>query len=351
MRDFYACKQEEGKYEYDSFVQNYYMYNMGKTVNELNAMLKLQEKNLPKRDAPALHAIRAGKVQKKQKNKKPQLASWRNNKRKGKTRSYLKELVLQEKQNPIGYGLLHDESNNSSFLDYAFESVARILNMVLTKKVEKTPNEVWYGQALKLSYLKVWGCEEAIRSLEDLEIIQEEDMHPSKNTSSNHNEQNQEIDEPKSDIITIGELHWTAVKNILKYLCNTKDMFLVYGGDIKRELRVSCYNDAGYLTDADDLKSQTGYVFVLNGGAIDWKSTKQSNFATSSTEAEYIAVSDTSKEVVWVIKFIVGLGVVLTIEEPIKMYCDNTGASTIANERESPKVLDIIVPKFTICER
>ncbi|GJV08561.1 hypothetical protein Tco_1346217 [Tanacetum coccineum] len=43
----------------------------------------------------------------------------------------------------------------------------------------------------------------------------------------------------------------------------TKDMFLVYEGDIKRELRVSCYTDVGYLTDADDLKSQTRYVFVL----------------------------------------------------------------------------------------
>ncbi|GKB98534.1 retrotransposon protein, putative, ty1-copia subclass [Tanacetum coccineum] len=59
-----------------------------------------------------------------------------------------------------------------------------------------------------------------------------------------------------------GELYWTAIKNIIKYLRNTKDMFLVYGGDIKRELRVSCYTDVGYLTDADDLKSQTGYVFV-----------------------------------------------------------------------------------------
>ncbi|GKC39459.1 retrotransposon protein, putative, ty1-copia subclass [Tanacetum coccineum] len=129
-----------------------------------------------------------------------------------------------------------------------------------------------------------------------------------------------------------GEPHWTAVKNILKYLRNTKDMFLVYGGDIKRELRVSCYTDVGYLTDADDLKSQTGYVFILNGGVVDWKSTKQSIFATSSAEAEYIAASDASKEAVWVRKFISGLGVVPTIEEPIKMYCDNTGAITIANE-------------------
>nr|GEU72923.1 retrovirus-related Pol polyprotein from transposon TNT 1-94 [Tanacetum cinerariifolium] len=78
------------------------------------------------------------------------------------------------------------------------------------------------------------------------------------------------------------------------------------GGDIKRELRVSCYTDAGYLTDADDLESQTGYVFVLNGGAVNWKSSKQSIFATSSAEAEYIAASDTSKKAIWVKKFIYG---------------------------------------------
>ncbi|GJT95982.1 retrotransposon protein, putative, ty1-copia subclass, partial [Tanacetum coccineum] len=98
-----------------------------------------------------------------------------------------------------------------------------------------------------------------------------------------------------------GDLHWTT-------------------------LRVSCYTDVGYLTDADDLKSQTGYVFILNGCAVDWKSTKQSIFATSSAEAEYITAYDASKEAVWVRKFISGLGVVPTIEEPISMYCDNTGA-------------------------
>ncbi|GJZ18379.1 hypothetical protein Tco_0554502, partial [Tanacetum coccineum] len=91
-----------------------------------------------------------------------------------------------------------------------------------------------------------------------------------------------------------GDLHWTIVKNILKYLRNTKDMFLVYGG------------------------------------VVDWKSAKQSIFATSSVEAEYIA--DASKEAVWVRKFISGLGVVPTIEKPINMYYDNTGAIKIANE-------------------
>ncbi|GKF09152.1 hypothetical protein Tco_0043376 [Tanacetum coccineum] len=67
----------------------------------------------------------------------------------------------------------------------------------------------------------------------------------------------------------LGEPHWTVIKTILKYLRNTKDIFLVYGGNLKRELRVTCYADAGFETDKDDRKSQSGYVFVLNLGAVD----------------------------------------------------------------------------------
>ncbi|GKD27843.1 hypothetical protein Tco_1234057, partial [Tanacetum coccineum] len=54
------------------------------------------------------------------------------------------------------------------------------------------------------------------------------------------------------------ESHWTIMKNILKYLRNTKDMFLVYGGNLEAKLRVDCYCDAGFETDRDDTKSQTG---------------------------------------------------------------------------------------------
>ena len=56
-----------------------------------------------------------------------------------------------------------------------------------------------------------------------------------------------------------GMEHWTAVKNILKYLKRTKEMFLIYGGD--EELVVKGYIDASFDTDLDDSKSQTGYVF------------------------------------------------------------------------------------------
>ncbi|GJR43963.1 retrotransposon protein, putative, ty1-copia subclass [Tanacetum coccineum] len=57
-----------------------------------------------------------------------------------------------------------------------------------------------------------------------------------------------------------GESHWTAVKIFLKYLRNTKDMFLVYGGNPEAKLRVDCYYNAGFETDIDDMKSLTRYV-------------------------------------------------------------------------------------------
>ncbi|GKF09480.1 retrotransposon protein, putative, ty1-copia subclass, partial [Tanacetum coccineum] len=50
-----------------------------------------------------------------------------------------------------------------SFWDYTLESATRILNMVPTKKVDKTPYELWYGKVPNLSYLKVWGCEALVK--------------------------------------------------------------------------------------------------------------------------------------------------------------------------------------------
>ena len=94
-----------------------------------------------------------------------------------------------------------------------------------------------------------------------------------------------------------GESHWTAVKNILKYLRRTKEVFLIYGG-LEEELVVNGYTDASFQSDKDDFRSQSGYIFCLNGGAVSWKSSKQSTVADSTTESEYIAASDAVKETV-----------------------------------------------------
>ncbi|GJZ81043.1 retrotransposon protein, putative, ty1-copia subclass [Tanacetum coccineum] len=91
------------------------------------------------------------------------------------------------------------------FWDYALETAARILNMVPTKKVEKTP------------YKNSLITQEASVSLEDLKIIQEEDTHPSIDTSLHHEEDDLEIDEPQSNIIPIRRS--TRIRNAPNRMC------------------------------------------------------------------------------------------------------------------------------------
>ena len=107
---------------------------------------------------------------------------------------------------------------------------------------------------------------------------------------------------------------------------------MIYG---EGDLQVNGYTDASFQSDKDDCKSQSGYVFLMCGGAIVWKSSKQETTADSTTEAEYIAASDAAKEAVWIKKFIAELGVVPSIDGPIPLYCDNNGAIAQAKEPRS----------------
>lgn len=127
-----------------------------------------------------------------------------------------------------------------------------------------------------------------------------------------------------------GEAHWTAVKNVLKYLRNTKDKLLVYGGE--NELRVSGYCDASFQTDRDNSRSQTGWVFLINGGSVSWNSSKQDTVADSTCESEYIAASEAAKEAIWIKNFLEDLGVVPSIQDQIEIFCDNEGAVALTKE-------------------
>ena len=67
------------------------------------------------------------------------------------------------------------------------------------------------------------------------------------------------------------EDHRVVVKNILEYLRRTKDVFLIYGDS---DLIITGYTDVNFQSNRDDFKSQSGYVFSLNGGTVIWKSSK-----------------------------------------------------------------------------
>ena len=67
----------------------------------------------------------------------------------------------------------------------------------------------------------------------------------------------------------------------------------------QEELSVTGYTNVAHTTNEDDSRVQSGYVLLLNGGAVSWRSSKQSIVADSTTESEYIAASEATKEAVW----------------------------------------------------
>ncbi|GJX47497.1 gag-pol polyprotein [Tanacetum coccineum] len=121
-----------------------------------------------------------------------------------------------------------------------------------------------------------------------------------------------------------GKKHWEAVKRILRYIKGTSDVALCYG---ESGLTVKGYVDSDYAGDLDGSKSTTGYVFTLSGGIVSWVSKLQSVVAMSTTEAEYVAAAQASKEAVWLKMLLEELG---HQQEKITLFCDNQSALYLA---------------------
>lgn len=121
-----------------------------------------------------------------------------------------------------------------------------------------------------------------------------------------------------------GTPHWIAAKKVLRYLQRTKGHMLVYKSG--SELNLVGYCDSDFAGCPDDLKSTSGFVFLLAGGAISWKSVKQSTVAASTMQAEFVACYEATIQAAWLKNFITGLRVVDSISRPIQIYCDNNGA-------------------------
>jgi hypothetical protein len=85
-------------------------------------------------------------------------------------------------------------------------------------------------------------------------------------------------------------------------------------------------------TDQDDSKSQSGYVFTINGSAVSWKSSRQETMTDSTIEAEYIAASKAAKEGVWIRTILSELGVFLSLNIPLDPYCDNNRVTAQAKD-------------------
>lgn len=127
--------------------------------------------------------------------------------------------------------------------------------------------------------------------------------------------------------------HWKAAKRVLRYLRRTRNYMLTYKKS--DHLEVVGFSDSDFAGCQDTSKSTTGYVFVLAGGAVSWKSAKQEIIATSTMEAEFIACFVTSNQGLWLRNFVTGLRIVYEVERPIKIYCDNRSAVLYSNDNSS----------------
>lgn len=130
-----------------------------------------------------------------------------------------------------------------------------------------------------------------------------------------------------------GQDHWTAAKKVLRYLNGTKDYKLTYRRSDNLEL--IGYSDSDFAKCKDDKKSTSGYIFMLAGGPISWKSHKQQLTTTSTMMAEYIAVYNATCHGMLLRNLVIGLKVVNSISRPLKLYCDNSAAVTFSNSNSS----------------
>ena len=142
-----------------------------------------------------------------------------------------------------------------------------------------------------------------------------------------------------TDLQTAKTTHWKAATRVLRYLNGTAGATLIYNPTIQRGQELEVYVDASFNYCQDTRRSRTGYIVLFNKCPIHWRSTMQPIIATSSTEAEYVALMDAVKEAVWFARLLNQLGF---SQGPVRIYVDNKGAIDIAcNARTSMRTKHI----------
>nr|GEV52932.1 putative zinc finger, CCHC-type [Tanacetum cinerariifolium] len=130
-----------------------------------------------------------------------------------------------------------------------------------------------------------------------------------------------------------GLLHWKAAKKVLRYLQRTKEYKLTYTRS--DNLEVIGYSDSDFVKCEDTSRLTLGYIFMLSGGPISWKSKKQVLTTTSTMMAKYVSVYNATCHAMLLRNLITGLKIINSISRQLKIYCDNSAAVSFSNSNSS----------------
>lgn len=130
--------------------------------------------------------------------------------------------------------------------------------------------------------------------------------------------------------------HWNCVLRVVRYLRGTSSYAIRYG-NTERLQALKGYSDSDYAGDPADRLSTYGYIFKLCGGSVAWTSRKQRSVSTSTTEAEYVALCQTSKQAVWYCGLLRDIGYSKYLKDgfTVPLLCDNQSAIALADNPEN----------------
>jgi hypothetical protein len=128
-----------------------------------------------------------------------------------------------------------------------------------------------------------------------------------------------------------GSDHWHALERVMCYLKRTMSYGIHYSG---HPAVLEGYSDANWISDDDELYATSGYVFTFGGGAVSWRSCKQTILTRSTMEAELAALDIASVEADWLRELLMDLPVVEKPIPAILMNCDNQTAIAKVNSNK-----------------
>ena len=122
--------------------------------------------------------------------------------------------------------------------------------------------------------------------------------------------------------------HLHAVTRVFRYLSGTKDLKLTLGGT---DPVIVGYSDSDWASQIHR-HSISGFAFFIGIGVVSWSSKKQPIITLSSTEAEYVALTHSSKEIIWFHKLLTNFSSIFKFHLPTTLYCNNQGAIHLSKD-------------------